>query len=229
MAELSLRADPAADAAAEREASAFLFHWLATIFAAAPTVEQVEAFRTGAGAPLLAALTDDPDLAPAVRAMRQALLRAGAAKAAAVEIETSFNLLFLGLSGPETVPPYESAHTSEDGRLFQQATVRMDALLSSLGMSASGLPAEPSDHVSIELETLAELIRRGDEAGRSRFVEDHLLVWIPSFCRMAIARDRQGFYGAAARLLGVLVERESVQRQPAIALATKTEDASCRH
>jgi TorA-specific chaperone len=211
----------------DSETAAVLYPWLATNFAGAPPAGQIEGYRSPAGTDLYTALASDPELAAPAEAMRAAVLRGPTFAGAAAEITTVYNLLFLGLGGPETVPPYESAHTSEDGRLFQQATTRMEGLLRVLGMVAAGLPAEPADHIAIELETLAELIRRGDEDRRAQFLEDHLMGWVPGFCRMAIDRDRQGFYGAAARLLGVLMERERAQRHPAITAITRTEDASC--
>ena len=74
-------------------------------------------------------------------------------------LERTFTALFLGAGGPESLPPYESAHVSHSGLLFQEATGEMQQLLSRLGMSVERRCKEPPDHLAIEVATLAQLLR----------------------------------------------------------------------
>ncbi|MDK9698316.1 MAG: molecular chaperone TorD family protein, partial [Siculibacillus sp.] len=124
----------------------------------------------------------------------------------AVRVATAHRRLFDGLAGPETVPPYESAHVG-DGRLFGRPVAEMERLLAAHDLSVAADAHEPADHLAIELALMARLVSH-DHPDRATFAA-RLTGWIPAFARACEAHDRAGFHAAAARLLATLVEREA--------------------
>ncbi|MCW2306108.1 TorD/DmsD family molecular chaperone [Rhodobium gokarnense] len=130
-----------------------------------------------------------------------------------LDLASAYARLFLGAGGSrEGVPPYESVYTGADGRLYQEATAEMEALLKEQGLWLADR-REPADHIAVELELLAQLTARAaddaDAAARRRtLLGDHLLVWAWEFCDLCRDRDRSGFYAAAAEVLRTLLEAE---------------------
>jgi TorA-specific chaperone len=138
-------------------------------------------------APLLAALAEPEDDA-----------------ALALRLERTFGILFLGLAGPQTVPPYESAWRG-NGRLFQQPVADMNALLAALDVHV-GLAGEPADHIAIETELLARLIAAGHPARAA--LAERLAAWLPAFQDALVVTDPSGFYAGAATALLAAVARD---------------------
>lgn len=68
--------------------------------------------------------------------------------------------LFDGISGPNTVPPYESFYMNDQGRLFQEPHIEMTHILSELDVSIVHSCKEPADHLALELAALAEALRQ---------------------------------------------------------------------
>lgn len=204
-----LEADHAAELLCQR---AIVYEWLASLFAAALPASAVESYRSGDGAPFLAALSVVDALQPGIDQMRQVLATEHSTAALTARLGTSFNLLFLGVGGPNAVSPYESAIVSERGLLFQEPTERMSEMLASLGLSVADNCGEPSDHLSVELSVQAQLVDLGssDQGAFAR----HLLTWVPEFCHACIVSDGLGFYAGAARVLEAFLGQEIVETSP---------------
>lgn len=178
--------------------------WLSALFARPPSATALAAHRVGPLAALIADLRRDPELAPTVEAFTAAI--AGDDEAAARRIAIAHGRLFDGLGGPETVPPYESAHVG-DGRLFGPAVTDMERLLAAHDLSVGGEAHEPADHLAIELALMARLAA-SDHPDRT-VLAARLAGWVPRFADACAEHDRCGFHAAAARLLATLVEREA--------------------
>ncbi|TBW38773.1 hypothetical protein EYW49_08765 [Siculibacillus lacustris] len=185
--------------------SARLFGWLAALFAAPPNRELVADHRGGAAIPWLDLLAADPDCAEAVVELRAVLAAARDDDAATAQLGIGYGRLFEGIGGPNTVPPYESAHRG-DGRLFQAPVSEMEALLAAHDLSVSVTVAEPADHLAIELALMARFVA-ADDPDRA-VLAARLAGWIPTFASRCIAADTTGFWAAAARILVVAVARE---------------------
>jgi TorA-specific chaperone len=173
----------------------------AGFFCAPLTAESVATYRDGLGAELLCSLAEEPGCVAGVRTM-QAALADGTAFAVTHRLALGFTLLFEGVGGPETVSPYESAHLSPTGRLFQGPVGQIDRLLDAWDVSASDSFREPSDHLSIELALLARMMRRPDEeAAQADLLDEHLLAWVPGFADRCTAVAAFSFYAGAAQAL----------------------------
>lgn len=122
------------------------------------------------------------------------------------------------------VSPYESAHTSEDELLMQEARDRAVAAYRASGFSVAEECRVPEDHVAIELSFMAALANRaaqelengtdGENAAekaiedQAAFLEQSLLPWVPGFCDLLEARASTGFYRGVAQMLRAFMEEE---------------------
>lgn len=122
--------------------------------------------------------------------------------------------LFLNAGG-RPAHPYESVYTSADRLLMQEACDDVRRIYAAEGLRRSGGCREPEDHVALEMEFMSRLCSRavaaiemGDvEEARiqqeiqRKFLESHLLVWVPRFCEDVILNADTGFYRGLGFLL----------------------------
>lgn len=182
--------------------NASIAEWLAGMFVAPPTSGAIVNYREGIGTALFEALAEEPGCLPGAQRMQSALDVEGSAEAVARKLAAAFTQLFDGVGGSKTVSPYESAHVSASGRLFQAASGNMEKLLRQSDLSTGDAFREPPDHLSIELALLAWLIRHDtDRRAQAALLDGHLLVWVPGFADRCLERDRTGFYAGAAQVL----------------------------
>lgn len=129
------------------------------------------------------------------------------------DLAVDYASTFLGV-GPtcEGAFPYESAYTSEDGLLMQEARDEMIALLDAEGLAANSSERYREDHVATELGYLAHLaaktrssLESGDapeadaaEGRYAAFLKERALPWVPSFCSDVQRLARTDFYRGAA-------------------------------
>jgi TorA-specific chaperone len=176
-----------------------LCDFLSRLFAAPPDTDFVRSCRNGAGGRLLAELADEEALRPAIQRMTAALAGPDDEQSVSKRIGQAYTLLFTGVAGPNTVSPYASAHLC--GRLFGEATGRMDQILTTFGLAVVAEYREPADHLAIQLAVLRELLRRDDLAEAFQFRDQHLGNWVPAFRDLCLTRDPSGFYAGAAVVL----------------------------
>jgi TorA-specific chaperone len=182
--------------------NASVAEWLAGIFVAPPTTDTIISYREGMGATLFDALAEEPACAAGARRMLSALNVEGSAAAVARQLAAAFTQLFDGSGGSRTVSPYESAHISISGRLFQAPSSDMEKLLRQSDVSTGHAFCEPPDHLSIELALLGRLLRDdADRQAQTALLDDHLLVWAPAFAERCRDYDPTGFYAGAAQVL----------------------------
>lgn len=175
---------------------------------AAPPDEHVVAqLQSASGQAMLDALAEEFECKAEARALCLSL--AGASPATvAHDIAVSWTRLFEGVMGTPAVPPYESAYANDpatpSARTHGEAVDEMNDLLTRFDMSLVH-PGEPSDHVAVELALYAHLLRRGDRDGIA-LMRERLYGWVPELIARCRQIDPDGFYGASASLLGVLLE-----------------------
>jgi len=177
---------------------------LAGLFASPLAEAAAESYRAGEGRECLRELRLVPALQPGIDRMRRVLQLLPTGSAGAAELAHAYTLLFSGVGGPETVPPYESAFTEDTGRLFGAAEGQMRALLLKLDLHVAAPGNEPADHVAIELAVMAELITHATQDEQRAFL-DRLSAWIPAFCEACGSLDRSGFYAGAAMVLAAFL------------------------
>jgi TorA specific chaperone len=192
-----------------------LCEFLARVFSAPPDATFVGSCRHGVGAALLATFADDDDLRPEVQQMMDALGEPLADDMMAGVLDRLYTRLFSGVAGPETVSLFASAHL--EGRLFGDATARMDATLAELGMSVAADSHEPADHLAIQLAVLCELLRRDDTTIAQRFADKQMCNWVPMFANHCRSRDPGGFYAGAATLVDHITSAHATASRAAAA------------
>ena len=118
------------------------------------------------------------------------------------DVQAADHYSLLGLA----VFPYASAYLEEDGRLGGATTDYIARLTLQAGRDLSG--SDSHDHISSELDVLADLCRReavaGQRLGRPESDEllkdllDHLFQWLPAFC-FALTGEENELYSRMAR------------------------------
>ncbi len=107
-------------------------------------------------------------------------------------LKSEYNRMFVGPL-KMIAPPWESVYVGKEAMLFQECTLRVRQFYRSFGMLPEGYPRVADDSLALELAFMAELASRavkafadGDDAalktnvdGAKRFLEAHLLVWVP--------------------------------------------------
>ncbi len=134
------------------------------------------------------------------------------------DLAVEYARLFIGPG--KHIPPYESVYV--DNSLATRTTDEIARFIEGHGFAYRpeyhGLP----DHVSVELEFMQGLAReeagaweRGELAAAGtqaeiqvRFIEEHLLRWLPAFCADIVDNTKQSFYREFAVLLREFVESE---------------------
>ena len=133
--------------------------------------------------------------------------------------------LFIGPGGH--ISPHESVHherlDQSEGQLWGESTVNVKKFIEWTGLQYTpeytGLP----DHISVELEFMETVIRqeeqsweKGDREGiinclkmEKRFIEEHLIRWIPAFCEKVLSEAELPFYREMAALTKNFIEFEA--------------------
>ncbi len=161
------------------------------------------------------------------------------------ELAVEFTALFLGPGGH--ISPHESVQIEQQGAYWGEATTAVRDFIAETGMGFrndfQGIP----DHISVELEFLAELTRReskywqqGDQ-DRARncleiqrdFLDEHLGRWVDKFCTRIMETAELPFYREVAKMTVLFVSSETKDvderlratrslASPALALQTVT-------
>ena len=138
------------------------------------------------------------------------------------EMAVEYTRLFLGPG--KHVSPHESVHLQRDdagqGQLWGESTVEVKKFIESSGLDYrseyKGLP----DHISVELEFMQQVTLREQQAWREddrdgalyclkiqkKFIQEHLIRWIPIFCEKVMAEAELPFYREMAVLTKRFVE-----------------------
>lgn len=127
--------------------------------------------------------------------------------------------------GPEklTVFPYESIAVSGEKQLMQPQTYDIRKIYLQAGLAVEKFDSLPDDFIAVELEFAYILLERilkkyqlGDDEGWIQefekfkaFLEDHILNWIPNFCREVANQCREPFVAATFRLVEIGLEEVS--------------------
>ena len=193
-----------------------VYRWLASFFTSEVKIETLESYSSPEGKALLDVFALAPELSSFINQLSQmAQLPKEDYQSQVLDLATAYSRLFLGAGGAHSAPPYESAYYNEKGTLFQKPTADMNKLLQELGISIESSLKEPADHLGVQLNVLAEYIDRealaeanGDRASAQSlhenqiwFLSNHLLNWVPSFCKGCKRFDPSGFYEQLAAAL----------------------------
>ncbi|UCD32611.1 MAG: molecular chaperone TorD family protein [Desulfobacterales bacterium] len=132
------------------------------------------------------------------------------------DLAIEYTRLFLGPG--KHISPHESIHHQRDdnqwGKLWGASTVEVKKFIEATGLGYSddfkGMP----DHITAELEFMQQLTLGEEQAWKEKdadkatafrkiekkFIEEHLIRWIPSFCEQVIEAAESPFYRSFAEL-----------------------------
>jgi putative dimethyl sulfoxide reductase chaperone len=140
-------------------------------------------------------------------------------------LEVDYTRLFAGLAERYGAPaPFESVVL--ESRVMGDSTLAVEAAYREAGFDAPIPEAGPPDHLGAELHFLSlacyremEAWQAGDSAAAAgwvererRFLDEHLLAWVPRHCERLAQVAETPFYRAVVSLIGraCLVDREDV-------------------
>ena len=168
------------------------YGFLDTVFRSEPSVDQIKKMKSSSFRNALG----DLDLG----------LFETSEKELAEKLAVEYAALFLGPGGH--VSPHESVHVEGGGQLLSEVTVAVKNYIEACGFEYDrnyhGLP----DHISTELEFMAEVTRQEAVAWQEcdfkkilnclefehEFLGLHLSKWVPEFCKKVLERAELPFY-----------------------------------
>lgn len=150
-------------------------------------------------------------------------------KQSLTDLAVDYARIFIGVekNAKSVAYPYESVYTSPDRLLMQEAWHQVRALYQAEGLSTVVEFQEPEDHIAVEFEFMAYLIKKGSKTidvgevalaiewlNKQRlFLDQHLLGWTPAFCSDTLRTAREDLYkGLSLVTRGFLkLDREVVE------------------
>jgi TorA maturation chaperone TorD len=124
--------------------------------------------------------------------------------------------------------PYESVYTSKGRLLMQEARDEVVECFRKAEMMVQDKITEPEDHISFELEFLSHLgqmtiqsLQKGENdvairhlLSQQKFLQQHLIPWVPEFCKDIERLAESNFYKAVALItLGFLKLETDLNKQ----------------
>lgn len=187
---------------------ATIYRWLGNFFLHEPSAEALDYYASAEGAAVLSVLSLNSALNPFVRQLQKLARLQDEAPANLLDLASAFASLFLGAGGPRSASPYASVYLSDKPQVNQQPAADMDRALRKLNIGLTETLNEPTDHVGIQLHLMAQYIDRESSALQEQhaaqiramhldqhwLLNNHLLTWIPEFCRACQLFDETGFY-----------------------------------
>lgn len=131
--------------------------------------------------------------------------------------------LFRGVDKSGPLPPYESLYRT--GKLQEKPAQDIHRLFSKMGVYVPEEWHQPLDYIGVELDFMRLLCDKEREAWEKNgpdsihevvkieesFLENHVGLWVFSFCEKMIEQAREDFYRGIARLTKGLVEYDRIQ------------------
>ena len=126
--------------------------------------------------------------------------------------------VFRGVVRDGILPPYESLYRPK--RLQKKPAQEINRLFSKMGIQVPEEWHQPSDYIGVELDFMRfvcekesrlrndgepNALREAVETGKS-FLEDHIALWVPIFCKRMLEEAREDYYLGIAHLTLGFVE-----------------------
>ena len=181
----------------------WLCRWVAALFLVPPNVKALSVYRSRDGQALLEMIAAHRELAQVAALLSEATADDADLEQSAARFAAAHSRAFLTATR-RSVPPYASFWLSERGLLFQQPTRAMNRFLANLGLQQGDAVKEPADHLSIQLNFLAQLIEyewngRSTPIRAHEFAREHIMTWLPEFSAAFKGLADPYFYSDLAR------------------------------
>jgi TorA maturation chaperone TorD len=169
-----------------------------------PTPALIEALREAGFPGGLGLLPASPAAVAAWRAMAEGLAALPEPLTAADADQLAAEYAALYLTGAHGASPCESAWTSEEGLVCQEAMFAWRAQHQAAGLAAADWRRRPDDHLVLQLLYLARVARQAattaDWRALATVLDEHPLHWLPGFAARVAARSASPFYAGLAVL-----------------------------
>lgn len=122
------------------------------------------------------------------------------------KLTDEYTRLFLG-PGTPSVPPYESMYV--DGEMMGASLLSLKKDYRKAGIARSSSYKEPEDHIAFELKFMHHLCEEALEneermkeclSLQRKFMDEHLMKWVPDFCDDLYKSKRSDFYKGIAKI-----------------------------
>ncbi|MBW6517972.1 MAG: molecular chaperone TorD family protein [ANME-2 cluster archaeon] len=118
------------------------------------------------------------------------------------KLHEEFTTLFIG-PGRLPAPPYESMY--RDNKMRGPSLLELKQFYREAGVESNDY-SEPEDNIAFELRFMnylgEKLLHENDNTYlelQQRFIDEHLLKWVPDFCDELFASDKSDFYQGIAK------------------------------
>lgn len=199
------------DLAASLTAEALVFSFLNKVFYEKPTAEFINTQKSEALFEHWPLEIDDEFTAAGLNFMRA--FSAGWSEEMLDMLRHDYRRLFVG-PGHLPAPPWESVYLSIEGLVYEEQTMAVRQFYARYDLQSPKRYTEPDDHFGLEMAFMAHLCMLGLEAVRKSdseslsdhlkaqrdFLEEHLLLWAPTFLGRVIDHARTEYYRGAAHL-----------------------------
>lgn len=112
------------------------------------------------------------------------------------------------LTGAAGASPYESVWVTEEHLACQQPMFELRERYAAAGLRVADWRQRYDDHLVLQLQYLAHLLRRAEGwEAIAILLDEHLGYWFPDFARRVAQRAQTPFYAALAELTYVWLER----------------------
>lgn len=136
---------------------------------------------------------------------------AGCGEGALDDLAVDYATVFLaaGSADGQAAIPCESVYTSPKRIFMQEAWEDVCRIYAGKGLAKDTAHADlMEDHIALELEYMANLVKRRDPQAEKEFIESHLLNWLPSFVSDIDKYADHDFYKAVGRITLGFVQME---------------------
>jgi putative dimethyl sulfoxide reductase chaperone len=138
------------------------------------------------------------------RAMRMLALESAADGPIAMADRLAADYAGIYLNGSLGASPCESAWVSDDRLVCQDAMFQLRDLYAQFGLQGPGWRRRFDDHLVLQLQFVAHLLRQGHSAEDwrclARVLDDHLLRWSGAFAQRVATRCATPFYAGLVEL-----------------------------
>ncbi len=139
-----------------------------------------------------------------------------------LKLKVEYTKLFITSYPKVPCPPYESVYRTEDRLTMRESTLDVLRFYNRFKLNLSEEFKEPPDHVAVELEFMYFLTseevkawRKGNQTEAYRYLEaeaeflsNHLIKWIPNFCRCVKENGKILFYKSVTCFLEKFTEMD---------------------
>jgi putative dimethyl sulfoxide reductase chaperone len=138
-------------------------------------------------------------------AMQMLALESAAEESSATADRLAADYAAIYLNGSLGASPCESAWVSDDRLVCQDAMFQLRDLYAQFGLQGPGWRQRFDDHLVLQLQFVAHLLRQGHSAEDwrclARVLDDHLLRWSGAFAQRVATRCATPFYAGLVQLM----------------------------